>query len=35
MRNQMINISEEGIILEEMQIEEIEELVAPGILLGD
>jgi hypothetical protein len=35
MRNETINIVEEGSILEEMEIEEVEELVAPGMLLGD
>jgi len=32
MRNEM-NIVEEGVILDELQIEEVEELVAPAVLV--
>ena len=34
MRNEM-NIVEEGVILDELQIEEVEELVAPTVILGN
>lgn len=32
MPNETINIVEEGIIFEELEIEEVEELVAPAVL---
>lgn len=34
MRNEM-NIVEEGVILDELEIEEVEELVAPAVILGN
>lgn len=34
MRNETINITEQRSVLEEMEIEEVEEVVAPGHLFG-
>lgn len=35
MKNEMNKIVEDGIILIDLEIEELEEAVAPGMLMGD